>query len=589
LAAEPKITLHDRGDFADVRAPIIVGVTGHRDIPEEAKPAIAEKIRAVLLQKMALYPRTPFVLLSALAEGADQLAAQVALSAEVHIPLYAVLPMPSESYEQDFQGEALTTFHGLIEDATNVVELPLVPGNTIASIAHQGHERDLQYESVGKYIVERCEILIALWDGTDNGLIAGTAAVVRFQREGIASPDSCNIEPPEGFPVCHILTPRKSNPNPAGEPVRWLYPSAFGDEDDPHEYYHRIFSHIEKFNSFVAKPSGELRTGAARSRKYLLGENSETKLFESCERELNFYSMADALALKFQHDRNKTQWLLHGTVWAAFVALVLFSHTPHHHTEYLVVAFIVFITAYLIHRVARKDERDSNYQDYRALAEGLRVELFWRAAGLHDFVESYYLWKQRSELDWIRSVFRGWNIRKRVDASAQRPAPLPQLEQVRKCWVEDQLKYFQRAAGREEQRQERTENVGNIMVLTAIILGAALLISLWAADYYLRGRRYDPHESIFVNLVLIFVEALLAGGAILHHYADRMAYAAHSKQYSRMALVFSRASRNIQALIAKGDAAGAVQCFRKLGREALTENGDWVQLHRERPLEMPHP
>lgn len=204
-------------------------------------------------------------------------------------------------------------------------------------------------------------------------------------------------------------------------------------------------------------------------------------------------------------------------------------------------------------------------------------------------MESYYLWKQRSELDWIRSVFRGWNIRKPADTSAQQPAPLLQLEEVRKCWVEDQLRYFQRAAGREEQRQERIENLEYTLILTAIILGGVLLLSLWIADRVLRGKPYDPHESIFVNIMLIFVEAFLAGGAILHHYADRMAYSAHMKQYNRMALVFSRASRNIQALIAKGDAASALQCFRKLGREALTENGDWVQLHRERPLEMPRP
>jgi hypothetical protein len=56
-----------------------------------------------------------------------------------------------------------------------------------------------------------------------------------------------------------------------------------------------------------------------------------------------------------------------------------------------------------------------------------------------------------------------------------------------------------------------------------------------------------------------------------------------------MGMVFSRASANLERLIAKNDAAGAVKCLKKLGREALEENGDWVLIHRERPLEMPHP
>jgi hypothetical protein len=31
----------------------------------------------------------------------------------------------------------------------------------------------------------------------------------------------------------------------------------------------------------------------------------------------------------------------------------------------------------------------------------------------------------------------------------------------------------------------------------------------------------------------------------------------------------------------------AKECLRKLGQEALAENGDWVLLHRERPLKIP--
>jgi hypothetical protein len=32
----------------------------------------------------------------------------------------------------------------------------------------------------------------------------------------------------------------------------------------------------------------------------------------------------------------------------------------------------------------------------------------------------------------------------------------------------------------------------------------------------------------------------------------------------------------------------AQHLIEELGKEALEENGDWVLLHRERPLEVPH-
>jgi hypothetical protein len=48
------------------------------------------------------------------------------------------------------------------------------------------------------------------------------------------------------------------------------------------------------------------------------------------------------------------------------------------------------------------------YQDYRALAEGMRVQFYWRLAGLKLSVADHYLRKQRSELDWICSAIRVW-------------------------------------------------------------------------------------------------------------------------------------------------------------------------------------
>jgi len=92
-----------------------------------------------------------------------------------------------------------------------------------------------------------------------------------------------------------------------------------------------------------------------------------------------------------------------------------------------------------------------------------------------------------------------------------------------------------------------------------------------------------------VDWEIITIDLTLAAAALVHHFGDRMAYSEHAKQYSRMALVFSLASENLGRLLDNGDAAGAIQCLRRIGEEALAENGDWVLLHRERPLEMPHP
>lgn len=578
------------GAATSARVPLVVGVTGHRDIPESAIPGLHAKIKSLLLDLKSRYRATPVILLSALAEGADQLAARVAVSEEVDIPLFVALPMAREIYEHDFAGHALASFRELASKASTLIEVPLVPGNTRDSISRQGPERDLQYESVGKYIVEKSQILIALWDGTDNHLRAGTASVVRFQREGIPSPDPCALEPPECFPVYHLLTPRKKNPHPAGDAVQWLYPSVFGDnETKAREYFERILSQIDEFNSQVVNPDAALRSAMQQSKKYLTGDCHEDEFAARCSAELERYVIADALALRFQGERIRAQKLLHVSVFLSFLFFVFFADIKGHREEFLLISSIFLACAYFLNKWFKDSHRDTKYEEYRALAEGLRVEVFWRMAGILDSVADYYLWKQRTELDWIRTVFRGWRATSGIAPGAASHADLKDVERVRKYWVEDQGRYFVRASKREEARRGKIERVEGFYALWALTLTVLSLAGFLIVGLFLERKGISLRESRWIDLAIILVDLILAGAALLHHFGDRMAYSEHAKQYSRMGMVFSRASVNLEGLIANNDAAGAIKCLKKLGREALEENGDWVLLHRERPLEMPHP
>jgi hypothetical protein len=56
-----------------------------------------------------------------------------------------------------------------------------------------------------------------------------------------------------------------------------------------------------------------------------------------------------------------------------------------------------------------------------------------------------------------------------------------------------------------------------------------------------------------------------------------------------MAALFAHGSALMGKFLQRGDYKNAKICAKQVGDEALTENGDWVLLHRERPLEMPHP
>ena len=80
----------------------------------------------------------------------------------------------------------------------------------------------------------------------------------------------------------------------------------------------------------------------------------------------------------------------------------------------------------------------------------------------------------------------------------------------------------------------------------------------------------------------------LVGAALLHNYAEKAAWAEQSKQYHRMAQIFALAEQRLREMIRLGNYQGAQRLIQELRKEALAENGDWVLLHRERPLEQPH-
>jgi hypothetical protein len=107
---------------------------------------------------------------SPLAEGADRLVAARVLARE-DAELEAVLPMDEAEYEADFASDASKSeFRSLLARASSIHRLPRSPG------------REEAYAAAGRYVVDRCDVLIAVWDGNPEEGRGGTAEIVRHAR-----------------------------------------------------------------------------------------------------------------------------------------------------------------------------------------------------------------------------------------------------------------------------------------------------------------------------------------------------------------------------------------------------------------------
>jgi hypothetical protein len=354
-----------------------------------------------------------------------------------------------------------------------------------------------------------------------------------------------------------------------------------------------MFGRLDRFNQLVSRRDPRLSKLVEASKRGLLSATEEQALSQELRTTLNRFAHADALAIQHQQLTNRAQWIVHASVFLAFFFFVVFAHMPHVEVRHLplhrwvgwlVLTLGFFGLGWWFYSRGTRAAIDTHHQDYRAIAEGMRVELFWRLVGVPDDVTVHYLRTHRTELDWIRNDLRGWRLTSGDTGPQSRLQPPPLADRLRLAldrWVDHQRRYFAAADAREHARAKRFET------LTTAGIGLAAGVTIVMGTVV--GLHLVDGESALVEVWLIVIEAGLALGAIAHHYIEKMAFTEHAKQYGRMQAIFARAAVLVRRAIGSNDLDGAQDRLRRLGREALEENGDWVVLHRERPLEMPHP
>lgn len=398
--------------------PIIIGVTGHRDLRDEDREKLEEQVRLIFTELKKDYPHTPLVLLSPLAEGADQLVARVALS--FGLRLIVPLPMEKEEYKKDFESsESQVEFEELLAKASPGFVLPLVKGNTTQNIQEYGENRNKQYTQVGAYIVRHSQILIALWDGMTSNLTGGTVQIINFKRGGIPEPYGKRVnplDPVDAGPVYQIVTRRVGNQEPVGELFAIIKLFPFGWDDNVKEAekaYKQILYRIEKFNCDFCRNGPKLADEITINKDRIMPEEKVKALPPASKIILGHYAIADSVAQYFQRMTHLTFKGLFLIAVLAVLCFELYAHFPGEERQvfFLALYSLLFGIAFCLYVIAKRWEWQQKYLGYRALAEGLRVQFFWSISGLEkENVSDYYLRKQKSELDWIRIAISSWNI-----------------------------------------------------------------------------------------------------------------------------------------------------------------------------------
>ncbi len=638
------------------RLPLVIGVTGHRDLRDQDVAQLEEQVAAVIAGLRRHYlghdPETPIIVLSALAEGADRLVARVALAQGAH--LIAPLPMPLEEYRRDFDpglkpGNAVE-FDQLLARAVAAPVMPFMTGNSLEAVRAGRKKRALQYRAVGLFIVQHCHVLLALSDGDERDMAAGgTAEVVTYKRDGIplmiAGSVRASLDASEVGPVVHIVTPRAKEGNtvdhvsvePWGNDIvkrfrggalrrSWRHLSAIvgralrrehHDERaglsaeqrralDTWESFEVLIGLTREFNTEAAalarSPDGPARV--AQSVDYLFsdpeggGVNSEARAhaLSVAPRWCALYAIADVLAQKRQRQFVWDWKLLFAVGLFAFTCFAIFSHAGYVRNPILAAYSISFGVIAALFARARIGQHQERFLDYRALAEMLRVAVYWKLVGIGardvdakappageqaafdanpvEAMADAYPIVQSSELAWVKISLR---TVERLDKAAVVPRRV--LDPVghdiaRRYWVASQLAYFRRQGFRYNVLGETIETYAFLIVSISPLLLVPLLI--WDVVPH----AFHLHEGVHI------VIGLLPGfAAALAGYAERLAFSAQARQYDRMRMLYARAYELLPEVVDERTAPLVRELYAELGREAMKENAEWVAIYRQRPIQ----
>lgn len=190
----------------DATRALNIGVTGHRlnRISQRQLDRLTPQVQPLLAhaaeRARAVGVVSP-MLVCGLAEGADRHVARLALDAGYG--LHAVLPFDRDLYARDFPNAASRReFDTLLRRAERVTELPGRHGFNAQA-----------YHRAGQALLDRSDLLLALWDGRPAQGPGGTAEVV-------------NAACKRRMPVVHVSTQRRETPmlvwQRQGQPARGL-------------------------------------------------------------------------------------------------------------------------------------------------------------------------------------------------------------------------------------------------------------------------------------------------------------------------------------------------------------------------------
>ena len=529
---------------------IRVGVTGHKDVDSDGRLAeVPGRIRRLVPDSDAT--RVLLGATSALAEGADRLVVEelfaYAEDRGEEARLEVVLPFERERYVelQHFSDAAEAEFVAWLDRATSIVELA-GSGKT--------ETQDASYEAAGRYLVNRSDVLVALWDGEPSRGRGGTAETLLYAA-GLGKP--CIWVPSEpGTPTSDNVGEGRQTSFLAEVLRRSGVRSDVSDRPPGPTILKPLedtLRELDRFNRSPLPPEPELR-------RRLDGELGE--LDAGSDWVAGPFVRAAVLADRCESRFTLATWAMWLLATGAAVCLGVNAAFAGD-AKILAWAEVGCLLALMaVFATARRLGLHRRWLSYRLLAERLRTAYFIAPTGI-DFrrtggLEAVFV--EGRSADWLLRAFEEvWDSRPHAVGPPRTPSP-DEIDGLRHRladeWVGGQIEYHERARRRHQRRGRALTSV--IVVFIAGVVLSAMLHAV------------DPSKTVEKTAILLSITLPVTAAALGVILTVRQ-HRALAERYRRMRsdLVSVRDS------LLSVDAETIGKTTSEAARVIAEENGDW--------------
>jgi len=571
--------------------PLLIGITGHRDINIDSIEAVEEEIKRFLKNTQSLLPNTPITLMSGMADGADRLSVKVAL--ELDIAVQAVLPMPLDLYETDFSSSSKEELHGYLNNKNvELIELPLPEGMNAEKVESPGPDRDQLYLQLGKYLVKRSGLMLALWDGINTGLMGGTSDVL-LRYLNVNDTEETNIS----------FTEQNENLPDDSEVVFWI-PVDRGNDKNTDQISTKVkgkylLGHIgggclivnENMPSTVMAELAYLdeynfqheeivNNGKFFSWGGMLENVPDFKKRDDYDFLKNLddeYQKADGLALYNQKFSDQTfKWF---AFMAGFMGLLFLFYAKILPAKIFLIGYLaLFLLGLWMNKKTANQQWFAKHLAQRVIAETLRTKFFLIMAGVDRQVDIRKMLNltgisQFSGFSWIKRVFKNYepiesnakNIGKKND----------DLDFVSNAWIKDQAKYFKSKIDKLSHEHHKLEKIKTrLLIASAVSVVLLILFKKTLVSISIVG-------SLDMKTLLVFLMGLLPFWlGVWEIYQGKMAIKELLWQYRNQSNNFRLAEVKIEN---SKNTEAQKEVLINLGEKSIMENYLWTihRYHRE--------